>query len=560
VRSTLACLVVAAAFTAGCGGAAPTVAEDATSPHGIVPDGPVPYGHAETIDAGFLQASLTTRPCGRGLLGVALRILNTGESPYRTYQLDVTARRPGGEVLRPAPAPYDSPCHGDRPPEALAPGEATTRWLVYETPTPELRLRLEIPEPHGLATYRADVYLDQETVDRDGSRVARPTPPSPSLAIVEGPYFRLTVVDQHACGYRGSTTVRYEVVLESFSNVPIRLGLTKLVDGQGRTYSYRSVHYADPCSFASRGEGGGAEDLLDDVPPGGRRRGWLLPIPVGSGAKDLVLESRVMGNSFDGAPIRLALGALPKAVPAKDPFAPEPRTNERATAEPATAQSLHDALKPKPAPPPIFKDLSPKLKDPTTYEPAKVLTLFKEHHHQQGNFLMGVVPMTTELWAAGFYPKWKEKRYTTPQMVERTQQDFLASAEDKLFARLVLFHHADVMVHKGEHSLTVPDDMADYVFLELDGRPAIRCSEAQIPLMHLVGPFSKQVAVTLVFDLPPGVADRLENGKGKVRFVVGGLGFENNTFDYPLPLRDLTDDAPPELKKVFKAIAAAPRP
>jgi hypothetical protein len=73
----------------------------------------------------------------------------------------------------------------------------------------------------------------------------------------------------------------------------------------------------------------------------------------------------------------------------------------------------------------------------------------------------------------------------------------------------------------------------------------------------LVGPFSKQTAITLTFDLPAGAAARLQSGRGAAKFVVGGLGFKDNTLRYDLPLSALTSDAPPELQRLFRAIASS---
>ena len=537
-----------ASLAVGCATPAPARAPRAPTRYGAVPSEAVHYGLAEEADAGFLRVRVETKPCGEGLMGVQVRLANTGPKTFETYRAEVSARRPTGDLVAPTRAPYDSPCRDAIRPQKLAPGEATTSWYVYPTrgPTTDLRVAIDLTEPDGLAIYKTVFHLDEDRIPRDVAAVDRPAAPRPQLAFIESPYYRLTVVAQRACRDAEHTSVSYEVVLESFTNVPLRLGLSELVDAQGRSYDGASTFRADRCVSAGVAQGG----PVGDVPPGEKRRGWLYPIVLPADATGLSLHGSVAGEGLGGSDFAVDLGVLPEPVevfPKLDP-------------PPAPTSSLREALAPKPAPPPMFRDLAPRLKDARTYEPAKVLTLFKEHHRQRGNFLIGVVPTTTRLWAAGFYPEWTEKRYPIAKMVEQTREQFVSVATDKLFARLVLFHHADVMFHEGEHSLTVPDDLAEFVFLELDGQPPIRCSEAQIPLMSLVGPFSKQVGVVLVFDLPKGVAERIRGGKGTARFVVGGLGMPSdaNHFDYPLPFDALTNDAPVELQRLFRALDAPP--
>lgn len=523
------------------------MAPAAPTRYGIVPTETVHYGLAEEADAGFVRVRLRTQPCGEGLMGVEVRLANTGPKVFETYRAEVSARRPSGDIVTPTRAPYDSPCRHVHTSQ-LAPGEATTSWYVYPTtdPKPDLRVAIDLTEPDGLAIYKTVFHLDEDQVARDADAAAgeRPAPPSPHLALVESPYYRVTVVDQRACRDEGHTTVSYEVVLESFTNVPLRLGLSELIDSQGRSYDGASSFRADRCRSSEVALGG----PVGDVPPGEKRRGWLYSIVVPADVTSVRLRGSVFGGGLGGSEFTLALGPVP--APAEVHTKPKPV---------APAASLSEALAPKAAPPPMFRDLAPALKDAATYEPAKVLTLFKDHHRQHGNFLIGVVPTTTRLWAAGFYPEWTEKRYPLAKMVEQTRDKFVSVSTDKLFARLVLFHNADVMFNSGEHSLKVPDDIAEFIFLELDGQPPIRCSQAEIPLMSLVGPFSKQVAVVLVFELPKGVAARVRSGKGSARFVVGGLGMPRgaNHFDYPLPFDALTNDAPVELQRLFQAIDAA---
>ena len=172
-----------------------------------------------------------------------------------------------------------------------------------------------------------------------------------------------------------------------------------------------------------------------------------------------------------------------------------------------------------------------------------------DHLTTNGNFRMSVVPMTRELVIAGEYPKWTEKRYDEAQMVElaRADEGLYANA---MYAVLTVVFVGDVL-SSGRTQFELPADLADYIFLENDRGQAIRCSRATLPLMHMVGPFTKQVNVELQFD---GLTQDPEFLRTKtLKFVVGGLEFENNQVVYRYPLSDLFADAPPELKRLYRA-------
>ena len=527
-------LYVLCLLALGCGSAQslPATPSSTGARLDLAPSGSVSYGFREAADAGFVRVQIEQHPCGEGVLAVEVRLSNTGQKEIETYRNEVRVMR-RGEVLSPTYAPYGSPCRGQEPRRTIAPGETTTWWHFYTVTPKDARVKVRLVEPDGLAEYVAVFHLDEPRVARASKPTKRAPAITPHVAVIDRPYYRITVVDKRSCTQGEGTAVGYEVLLENFSNVPLRLAERELVDGEGYRYEWSSLGF-EPCHLPEWGP----SDGLHEVKPGQRRRGWLPTVAVKPDAEHLELHGSVWGMALGGEDFSVAVGAVPPAE------SPPPVA---AKAAPAPAPDFG----PREAPRPMFKDL-PIPTDPLEYEKAKVLDLVKSHHTYQGNFLMSVVPLTHQLWAAGFYPDWVEKRYDLAKMAELTRE-FMGQAKGKLFARLVLRHHGDLLLHKEPHSLTLPPDLAEYIFLEVDGAEAVRCSAAEVPLFGgLVGPFSKQVAVTLVFDLPKELEARLVK-KGKARFVVGGLGFDDHTIHYDLPLSDLTRDAPAELQRVFTA-------
>lgn len=531
----------------GCGAASPTSGAASLTSGGAaqfpaVPSGPVHYGADDVADAGFVQASVSSQPCGEGLLGVRVRIVNTGKAPFEMYMAQVSGRRANGDVVAPTRLPYDSPCKPDPHVAKLAPGEASTEWAAFAAEAAGFEVKVLLEEPSGLAEHVAMFHLDRAHVERDKEAAVRPLPPTPKLAGIEARYYRLTVVGARACSDTETSLVGYEVVFESFSNVPLALGSAELSDESGRRYPADFLSF-DKCRIDTP-----TEVRPSEIAPGQKWRGWLPGIRVQRGAKSLVLHTDVRGRGLGSETVDLPLGAPPAAAPVPVAAAAAKKP------DPLAALSAN----PPPAAGPVFRDLEPIPKDPTQYYRVKMLHLVRDGHVTQDNFFMAAVPITPELWAAAMYPKWAEKRYDAAKMADLTRA-FATSSRTELIAQLGVFHHGDLFANGGEHSKTLPDDLAEYVFLEIEGMAAIRAREVRIPLMeHVIGAFSKQSTVELVFDLPAGAADRLARGPGQVKIVVGGLGFREKTMSYALPLSTITSDAPRELKALYRAALGAP--
>lgn len=186
---------------------------------------------------------------------------------------------------------------------------------------------------------------------------------------------------------------------------------------------------------------------------------------------------------------------------------------------------------------------------PRDYFDKKILALTADHRVVEGNFTLNVLPVPLELHIAGQYREWEEKRLTPEQML--TEINAAAPAfSDSVFAMLTIMFVGDVL-SPGRTQFEIPDDIAEYIFMENDRGEAIRCSRAILPLMHMPGPFTKAVNVNLEF------ANIREQNPSffetkSLRFVVGGLDFRSNTVSYRYPFGDMFGDAPEALRTLYR--------
>jgi hypothetical protein len=215
--------------------------------------------------------------------------------------------------------------------------------------------------------------------------------------------------------------------------------------------------------------------------------------------------------------------------------------------EPAPAPAPAEAPPPAPGVP---TDTRVNVDDPQQYYEQKIVAMVRDHHVTNGNFTMSVVPMPQELAIAGEYPKWAEKRWTDAQMLEQIEREKAAYAGNVHAVLTVVF--VGDLYSTGRTQFQIPDDIAEYIFLENDRGQAVRCSRAVLPLMRMPGPFTEQVNVQLEF---AGVTrehpDFLDTKS--LRFVVGGLEFEQNAVVYRSPLSDLFADAPEVLRALYRS-------
>lgn len=529
------------ALTAACGG--PTT-PDTAADVAAIPDGPVERGLHDTADAGFAKVTVETMPCGEGLVGVGVRVANTGKKAIALHQIEPTGLGAKGDVLRNKVPPYKSPCSEAARPSKIAPGEAATVWLAFD---PGVAIaKVEVEEPDGLAKLTARFHLDEDHVDdaRSGAAAtSRAAPPAGALAKHETPYYRLSIVDVKGCRDGDRNFIAYEVVAESFTNVTIDVYAREVVDA--RSASHQRPDYTSRCFLVlPHGE------PLDELAPRARVRTWTSPFTVPADAGELTLGMAIGGYGLSRDEVSLRPGAPRSWVKAPDPpsFGPSPAQQAAQQAERRAA--LDRIANPPPAGKPEFRELPPIPKDPLAYHEVKMRHLVREHYVAHDNFLLTAVPITPALYAAGMYRTWSEKRFDDAAM-KKLVADFATRLKTELRVQMPVVHHGSVMGNGGEHSLTLPQDLNESIFLEVDGEKAIRCREAIVPLMGtVVGPFSPQTTVELVFDLPPGFDTRIMKGTGELRVVVGGLGFKDKTVRWKLPLSDLTRDAPAEITRI----------
>ena len=249
-------------------------------------------------------------------------------------------------------------------------------------------------------------------------------------------------------------------------------------------------------------------------------------------------------RSFASPILSFLLGCLPASAAESQP------------PEPSTPRLVEPTLDGPTTPPQPVKSVDHPLvsADPRTYAEDKIVAMVKDHLATNGNYRMSVVPMTRELAIASAYPKWAEKRYDDATMIElaRAEEGLFA---DTMYAVLTVVFVGDVL--SGGKQLELPEDLADYLFLENDRGEAIRCSRATLPFMRLVGPFSEQANVELQFDGLRRNPDFLRTKT--LKFVIGGLSFAENEIVYDYPFTELFADAPPPLPRLYRDAGVWPR-
>lgn len=212
---------------------------------------------------------------------------------------------------------------------------------------------------------------------------------------------------------------------------------------------------------------------------------------------------------------------------------------------------------PDSAPPPAAPIQSPIPEDrrvdapPATYYDEKIKAMFLDHMAANGNFKMSVIPLPPIFQIAGQYRSWAEKRRDPAEMMVLADE-VRAHNTDLLMASLTLIYVGD-MFSSGRTSIDVPQDIADYVFLENDRGQAVRSSRAVLPLMRSAGAMTKQVVVHFEFaGIERSHPDFFDTES--IRFVVGGLDLADHTITYRYPLDDVFADAPEAILKLHRPV------
>lgn len=167
---------------------------------------------------------------------------------------------------------------------------------------------------------------------------------------------------------------------------------------------------------------------------------------------------------------------------------------------------------------------------------------------KEGTFYVAVTPVPIELSIAQEYPKWEEKRYSVEEMIAQAMI-MRDAGKDRLLAAINI--GLDKEGAGLATSMTVPDDISEYIFLENDAGKFVRCESAQLPIVKAVNIFNQTVGISVGFSDPLHVV--LGNTKS-IKIVAGGLGLKDTAFIFRVPFSSMFGDAPPELRAIYNAI------
>lgn len=185
------------------------------------------------------------------------------------------------------------------------------------------------------------------------------------------------------------------------------------------------------------------------------------------------------------------------------------------------------------------------------YTKKKILEIILSGLKDEGNFKFTVVPLPLELLVAQQYDEWEEKRYTYDEMILKAKA-VQKQYENSVHALLAIYFIGE-WDSKGETSKKIPEDIAEYIFLENDKGKALRCSQAIVPLMGgTVNYINESSQIHLEFPLRlKNTNESIFKDSEKIKFVVGGLGFKDNEIEYRLPFSELFLDAPTNIKNIY---------
>jgi len=179
-------------------------------------------------------------------------------------------------------------------------------------------------------------------------------------------------------------------------------------------------------------------------------------------------------------------------------------------------------------------------------------TLMVTHVKSEGNFRYCVVPAVPQYMIAYDYPGYLEKRYTKKQIIEKAKNIYDIT-KNKLRVIFLISFTGDWQ-SKGETEKEIPEDFAEYLFLENDKGDFVRCSKANIPMFNTANVINESVVVELEFPLyyeKNGEQVSILENTEYIEFVIGGLGFKENRFRYKLPLYKMGENIPQLLNELF---------
>ena len=180
------------------------------------------------------------------------------------------------------------------------------------------------------------------------------------------------------------------------------------------------------------------------------------------------------------------------------------------------------------------------------YSAQATQQLMRENLKEEGLFRYVVVPLPIDFLVITQYATWIEKRYSKERMIAEAKT-LAEQAKGTLRAILLISFTGDFM-SKGRTELKIPDDFAEYVFVENETGTYFPCAKADVPLMGgTVNSISDSTQVSLDFN----VTDALYEGAKTMRFTIGGLELQDKTFEYQLPYSSNFQDCPKEIREIL---------
>lgn len=187
------------------------------------------------------------------------------------------------------------------------------------------------------------------------------------------------------------------------------------------------------------------------------------------------------------------------------------------------------------------------------YVKTRSLVLVASHTKSEGHFKCFIVPAVPQDLLAHTYLEYLEKRYSKKIILQKTKE-LLIVGKDKLDAVFSINFIGDWQ-SKGETSKEIPDDFAEYLFLENDKEDFTRCTKTDIPFGgNIINTINNESIFRVTFALTyekNGKQFSILEDTEYIEFVVGGLGLKDNRFRYRLPLFVITKNTPQPLKELF---------
>jgi len=180
------------------------------------------------------------------------------------------------------------------------------------------------------------------------------------------------------------------------------------------------------------------------------------------------------------------------------------------------------------------------------YATQKTKALLLDNLKESGLFPYEVVPLSVEYTVIGWYPTWVEKRYSKQRMIAEAKA--IADQDRGTVKALMTISFTGDFTSEGRTELKIPDDFAEYVFVENEKGNDFPCVKVDIsPMGRTINSLNRTCVIVLTFS----VTDDLYRGAESIIFTVGGLDLGDNVFKYRLPFSLDYQDCPEEIREVL---------